>query len=165
MNNRKLTYVLAALPLVAVNAYCLAGKYFVPGDWQINLTVAVLFLVIAALIGVTKLFFDFFVTLVTGRCTGHTLESGEVFDRLLKAMLPQWIVTLAGLLISRLIFTDSNAISDLILFALAHSVYYGDVAVNLVKKTGRKAFAWVFGAIALVCWGYAIYNLVGILAM
>lgn len=165
MSNKKLNYALAAVPLVVVNAYCLAGNYFVPNDWQINLTVGGLFLLLSVLIAVTKLFFDFFVTVVTARCASREVASGDVFDVLLRSMLPQWIVTLAGLLISRLLLPDIAAELDLILFAVAHSVYYGGVAAFLVKRTGSKVFCWVCGAVALVCWGYAIYNLVGILAM
>lgn len=165
MKNKKLYYVLAAVPLTVVNGYCLAGNYFVPDDWQINLTVGGLFLLLSVLIAVTKLFFDFFVTVVTARCASQELAGGDVFDILLRAMLPQWIVTLAGLLISRLLLTDMTQELDLILFAVAHSVYYGGVAAALVKKTGRKVFCWVCGAVALVCWGYAVYNLAGILAM
>ena len=163
---RKVFSLLAAfLPLMVVNGYCLAANYFEAGNSRVNMNVMILFLVISLLISVSKLFFDFFATVVTTRCVGQEAESGRVMDLLLRCMIPQWIFTLAGLVISRLFFSHCTQVTDLLLFAIAHTVYYGSVAAKQIKATGKRVFGATYGAIALVCWIYAIVNLVKLLAM
>ncbi len=165
MNNKFFRYAAAILPLVAVNAICLADGYFVKGSLQINLTVAVLFLVISMLITVTKLFFDFFIALVSLKSTGQTLGSGEVLDRLIRNMSIQWMVTAAGLLLSFLILPNFTTQAYLLIFAAAHTVYYILVAHDFQKATSRKLYYIVYGCTAALCWAYVICNLVKMAAM
>ena len=164
MKNKALCYVGAMVPLVAVNGFCLASGYFVKGNMQVNLTVAVLFLVISCLITVTKLFFDFFVALVALKCTGQELGSGEILDKLIRTMGVQWGVTAAALLLSRLMVPGFSAQTDLLVFAAAHTAYYILVAVGFQRATGRKLYYGVYGSAAAICWGYVVYNLVGLAA-
>lgn len=164
MKNKALSYCAAVIPLVAVNGFCLAANYFETGNAQVNITVALLFLMISALIAVTKLFFDFFVAIVTLKVTSLELASGRILDRLLQNMLPQWLITAACLAVSRLLFPGAAAQTDLITFAVAHTVYYLGAAHGLNRETGRKLFYSVYGCAAAVCWGYAIFNLVKLAA-
>jgi hypothetical protein len=166
MKNKFLRYAVAVLPLVAVNAICLADGYFVKDDLQINLTVMLLFTIISALITVTKLFFDFFVALVALKSTGQALGGGAVLDRLIRNMGVQWIVTAAGLLLTHLIFPAITARIDLIVFAIAHTVYYILVARGFHKDTGSKVLYYIlYGSAAALCWGYVICNLLQFAAM
>ncbi len=164
MYKRIVSASLAFFPLVAVNGYGLAASYFERGNSSVNTNLWVLFLSLSLLIAISKLFFDFFLTVVTTRCVGLEPDSGKTLSTLLHCMLPQWAITLAGLVLSRLLFGNSAQISDLILFAVAHTVYYGCAAIAQFKSTGKKAFSMVYGAVCLVCWIYAIVTLLGLLA-
>lgn len=165
MKKKVFPLLAAFLPLMVVNGYCLAANYFEPGNSVVNRNVTILFLVISLLISVSKLFFDFFATVVTCRCVKLEPDSGKTLDDLMWCMIPQWIFTLVGLVISRLLFSHCTQVTDLLIFATAHTIYYGTVAYRQIKATGKKAFGVTCGAIALVCWGYAIVNLVKLAAM
>ena len=154
-------FVLAFPPLVIVNAYCLAAGYFESGNSQVNTNVFVLFLVVSLLISVSKLFFDFFVTVVTARCAKLEVNNGGVLKILLHAMVPQWAITLLGLMAVRLVFGTDLPMAEMVLFAAAHSLYYGCTAFAQHKKTGRKVFFAVYAAEALVCWVFVITRLLG----
>lgn len=165
MKKRIIGFLLAFFPLTVVNGYCLAANYFERGNSQVNMNLAVLFLVVSLLIGVSKLFFDFFLTVIASRCTGLVPDSGKTLDLLLRCMLPQWVFTLAGLVLIRLLFGGHTQAPDLFLFAAAHTVYYGCVAAGQIKATGKKVFGFVYGGVALVCWIYVIVNLVKLFGM
>lgn len=165
MKNKAFVYLGAMVPLMAINGFCLASGYFEHGNMQVNTMVAVLFLVISSLITVTKLFFDFFATLVVLKCTGQELGSGVILDKLIRTMGVQWIVTAAVLLLRYLIFPGFSAQTDLIVFAIAHTAYYILVARDFQLATGRKLYYGVYGSAAAICWGCVVYNLVRLAAM
>jgi hypothetical protein len=165
MNKKILWGAAAFIPLMILNGISLADGYFVPGDAQVNINIAAIFLVISLLISVTKLFFDFFVTLVTGKCVGLTLSSSDVLDTLLRGMLPQWLFSLVGLAITWLLFPGIAEVLEMVIFAASHTVYYVVTGVSMSKRTERKAFGYVYIAITAVCWIYAVCKMVGIMQM
>jgi hypothetical protein len=160
IKNKFFRYAVATVPLVIVNAICLAAGYFEKGNLKVNLTISLLFTVISGLILVTKLFFDFFVTLVALKSSGQTPDSGGILDCLLCNMGVQWLVTAAGLLLGHLVLPVFTVQVDMITFAIAHSVYYALIARAFGNATGRKVLYYViYGCAAALCWGYVICNL------
>lgn len=165
MKKKVLMYVGAFVPLAVLNAFSLSSGYFVQGDMETNGNILLLFTILAALIGVAKLFFDFFVALVTSKVVGVMPAGDQVMDSLFAAMLPQWIFTLGGHLLIWLVFPGFAQEAGLILFAAAHSVYYAVAGASVANLTDKKVFRWLYVAIAAMCWIYAICTLIGVVRM
>lgn len=156
-----ITYLFCMLPLGIAGAISLGWDFMGGTDWQIRLTIGAVFGLLAFMIILSKLFFDFLTVMFVSRLSDMRIESGKVFDLLIKALLTEGILAFAAIVICNYYFSNFS-VAIMLAFAFINTVYYYIIGKKIEILTSKRAVMICFAAYSLICWGFSIYRVLSI---